>query len=62
MIVMVPKAAIHKNDGLPFSKDKIGSAGKAFGVQSESQTQAIGGLSNGHLGRGVLSAHRSHHF
>ena len=56
----MPEAPVDKKDGPMFGQHDVGSAGQFRGVQPESETASVEGLSNHELGSCVLSPNPRH--
>jgi hypothetical protein len=59
-VMLMPEAAIHKNDRSVTRKYKVGLSGQFTGVQSVSQPCCVHRLSDCQLGFGMAAFDRSH--
>ena len=56
----MPKATVDKDDEAVPRKDKVGSAGQIFAVESKSQAEAMSQAAHNHFGPGVFTADLGH--
>jgi hypothetical protein len=58
--MLVPKAAVNKDDFPARAEHKIRLSWKVFSMQRITVAHAVGGMSNEHLGRGIVPPHSPH--